>query len=43
VLFPNKKTTIFIGPLAPGQYEYFGEYNPGSARGVIIVEVNNVN
>ena len=43
VLFPNKKTTIFIGPLSSGQYEYFGEYNPGSARGVIIAEVINVN
>jgi hypothetical protein len=43
VLFPNKKTTIFIGPLSSGQYEYFGEYNPGTARGMIIVEVNNAN
>ncbi len=43
VLFPNIKTTIFIGPLSSGKYEYFGEYNPSSARGVIIVEVNNVN
>jgi hypothetical protein len=43
VLFPNKKTTIFIGPLSSGKYEYFGEYNPNSARGVIIVEVINVN
>lgn len=43
VLFPNKKTTIFIGPLSLGQYEYFGEYNPGSARGVVIVEVINAN
>ncbi|MEH6596799.1 MAG: cupredoxin domain-containing protein [Colwellia polaris] len=43
VLFPKRKSTIFIGPLKPGNYEYFGEYHPNSARGVIIVEVNHVN
>ena len=42
-LFPKRKSTIFIGPLKPGNYEYFGEYHPNSARGVIIVEVNYVN
>ena len=41
VLFPGKKTRIFIGPLPEGNYEYFGEYNPNTARGVIVVEVNN--
>jgi len=43
VLFPNKKATIYIGPLSSGRYEYFGEYNPGSARGIIVVEVISVN
>lgn len=43
VLFPNKKSVIFIGPLLSGKYEYFGEYNPNSARGIIIVEVINAN
>ena len=41
VLFPGKKTRIFIGPLPEGRYEYFGEYNPNTARGVIVVEVIN--
>jgi hypothetical protein len=41
VLFPHKKAVIFIGPLLTGKYEYFGEFNPNSARGIIIVEVNN--
>lgn len=41
VLFPGRKTTIFVGPLSPGRYEYFGEYNPNIARGVILVEGNN--
>jgi len=38
VIFPNKKTTIFIGPLPKGRYEFFGEYNPNSARGAVIVK-----
>jgi len=37
VIFGNKKVTIFIGPLKPGEYEFFGEYNPNSARGTVIV------
>ncbi|MGB0938535.1 MAG: cupredoxin domain-containing protein [Colwellia sp.] len=41
VLFPDKKTTIYIGPLQEGRYEYFGEYNPNTARGIILVEVNH--
>ena len=42
VLFPNRSVTIFIGPLDEGEYEYFGEYNPNSARGIITVEVSDV-
>jgi len=43
VIFPGKKSTIYIGPLTPGKYEYFGEYNPTSARGIIIVGTANAN
>lgn len=42
VLFPGKKGRVFVGPLPPGKYEYFGEYFPNTARGVIIVEVLDV-
>lgn len=38
VIFANHKATIFIGPLTPGEYEFFGEYNPNTARGRVIVE-----
>ena len=38
VIFANHKASIFIGPLKPGEYEFFGEYNPNTARGRIIVE-----
>lgn len=32
------KATIYIGPLKPGRYEFFGEFNPASAKGTIVVE-----
>nr|WP_210562362.1 cupredoxin domain-containing protein [Psychrosphaera aestuarii] len=38
VLFPNKKAVIFIGPLKAGRYEYFGEFHPESAQGVVIAK-----
>ena len=38
VIFAGKQATIYIGPLEPGIYEYFGEFHPNSARGEIIVE-----
>ena len=34
----NRKATIFIGPLEPGKYHYFGEFNMDSANGYIIAE-----
>jgi plastocyanin len=37
VVFGNAKATIFIGPLAPGEYDFFGEYHPGSAVGKVLV------
>lgn len=32
------KITIFIGPLEPGEYPFFGEFNPRTAQGVVIVK-----
>ena len=34
----NHKTTIFIGPLAPGEYSFFGEFNPKTAQGILVVK-----
>ncbi len=34
----NSKAVIFIGPLKPGRYEYFGEFNQKTAQGVIIAK-----
>ena len=32
------KATIFVGPLSPGSYPFFGEFNPKTARGRIIAK-----
>lgn len=38
IIPPGSKVAIFIGPLAPGRYEFFGEYHEDSAKGVVIAE-----
>lgn len=35
VILGNTKTVIYIGPLAVGEYPFFGEFNPSTAQGVI--------
>jgi hypothetical protein len=30
--------TVYIGPLNPGKYEFFGDFNPKTARGHIIAK-----
>jgi plastocyanin len=32
------KATIFIGPLKAGRYDFSGEYNEATAKGVVIAE-----
>lgn len=34
----NTTATIFVGPLEPGEYHYFGEFNMDSANGYIIAK-----
>ena len=38
VIVGGAKATIFIGPLKPGDYPFFGEFNPKTAQGLIRVE-----
>lgn len=38
VIIGNSKAIIFIGPLDPGEYPFFGEFNMSTALGRIIVE-----
>jgi hypothetical protein len=34
----GKSVTVFIGPLKPGVYKFFGEFNPKTAQGTITVK-----
>ncbi len=35
---PGAKVVIFIGPLKPGKYEFWGEYNEATAKGAVVAE-----
>ena len=32
------KATIYIGPLKPGSYAFFGEFNEATAKGTVVAE-----
>jgi plastocyanin len=34
----GEQITVYIGPLRPGKYEFFGDFNPATARGHIVVK-----
>jgi hypothetical protein len=34
----GQQAAIFIGPLRPGSYEFFGDFNPKTARGHIVAK-----
>jgi len=38
VIMGGAKSVIFIGPLKPGTYPFFGEFNPKTAQGKVIAE-----
>jgi plastocyanin len=38
IIAPKSKASIYIGPLKPGKYPFFGEFNQATARGVVIAE-----
>jgi hypothetical protein len=38
VIMGGRKANIFIGPLAPGVYPFFGEFNPRTAQGRVVAE-----
>jgi hypothetical protein len=38
-IVPGKgRIVLFVGPLKPGRYEFFGEFNADTARGFLIAE-----
>lgn len=38
VIMGERQSILFVGPLPPGEYPFFGEYHPKTALGVIVVE-----
>ena len=34
----GKEVTVYIGPVKPGRYPFFGEFNQDTAQGVVIVK-----
>ncbi len=36
----NSVAILHIGPLSPGEYPFFGEFNPQTAQGVLIATQN---
>ena len=38
VIAGKSQAVIFVGPLAPGRYPFFGEFHEATARGVLVAE-----
>jgi hypothetical protein len=34
----GQEGTLYVGPFKPGTYEFFGDFNPKTARGQIVVK-----
>lgn len=34
----NGKIVVLVGPLKPGKYEFFGEFNMDTAQGVLVAQ-----
>ncbi|MFI9652985.1 cupredoxin domain-containing protein [Guyparkeria halopsychrophila] len=34
----NSKAVVYVGPLEPGEYPFFGEFNQATAQGRVIAE-----
>ena len=34
----NSSTTIYVGPLDPGRYPFFGEFNAKTAQGALVAQ-----
>lgn len=37
IIMPNDSINIILAPLAPGKYEFFGDFNQETAQGALIV------
>lgn len=38
VVPPKAKVTVYVGPLKPGRYPFFGDFHKDTAKGVLIAQ-----
>jgi len=38
IISGNSSATVYVGPLDPGSYPFFGEFNPKTAQGTLIAK-----
>lgn len=38
IIMPKGKITVFVGPLKPGSYNFFGEFHMDTAQGTLVAE-----
>ena len=38
IIVGNGQAVVFIGPLEPGEYPFFGEFYPKTAQGVVVAK-----
>jgi len=38
IIAGNSSTSVYIGPLNPGRYPFFGDFNQATAQGVIVAK-----
>lgn len=38
VIAGGRRAVVYVGPLDPGDYAFFGEFNPKTAQGILRVE-----
>ncbi len=38
LVMPGQTITVFLGPLDPGEYKFFGDYHQDTAQGVLVVK-----
>ena len=36
VIFPGRSSMLYVGPLEPGRFEFFGEFNSNTAKGTVV-------
>jgi len=35
---PGQTITVFLGPLSPGEYKFFGDFHQDTAQGVMVAK-----